>query len=123
MLSKLRLDGSQAEINALDKLIQQETTYGDLIAEYQLTKRKQILQDEMAQLNEMPERTASVALFFGGKPVMGSRGIAAEQSSNLAASGDFVIRKKCKIKIQRRIVRPLNRPPREVVRLLEFAGS
>ena len=75
---KLRLDGLQAEISALDKLIEQATTYGDVIAEYQLTKRKKILHDEIVHLHEAKENTASVALFFGGKPVLGSRGIAAE---------------------------------------------
>jgi hypothetical protein len=75
---KLKLDGLQAEISALDKLIEQATTYSDVIAEYQLTKRKKILQDEIDSLYKEKEKTASVALFFGGKPVLGSRGIAAE---------------------------------------------
>ena len=78
MPHKLRLDGLQAEISTVDKLIEQATTYGDVIAEYQLTKRKQLLYNEIVELQETKEKTASVALFFGGKPVFGSRGIAAE---------------------------------------------
>jgi hypothetical protein len=78
MPRKLKLEGLQAELSAIEVLLKQAIEVGDPVAESQLSSRKSELEEEMAGILEKPERLASVALFFGGEPVLGSRGISAE---------------------------------------------
>lgn len=77
MPRKLRLDGLQAELASLDALIQGAKEMGDPMGEFQLEKRKGRIEFELKSLQEAQVNKASVALLFGGKPVLGSRGITA----------------------------------------------
>jgi len=78
MPRRLRLEGLQAELAAVTELLNQAVGMDDPMGEYQFTKRKQMLESERSELIQAQEKKASVALFFGGKPVFGSRGISAE---------------------------------------------
>ncbi|MCK5603001.1 hypothetical protein KAR91_14050 [Candidatus Pacearchaeota archaeon] len=78
MPRKLKIDGLDAEILALDSLITQANEAGDQIAVFQLSKRKESLKLEIDRISKVRDKLASVALFFGGDPVIGSRGISAE---------------------------------------------
>ncbi|MEW6713716.1 MAG: hypothetical protein AB1306_01320 [Nitrospirota bacterium] len=78
MPRKLKLEGLQAELSAVDALLKQAIEVGDPIGEMQLSRRKQKIENEVNQIDQHPVMTASVALFFGGEPVLGSRGISAD---------------------------------------------
>lgn len=77
MPRKLRLQGLQAELASLNVLLQSAKELDDPVGEFQLEKRKSKLEATIESLAAAFENKASVALFFGGKPVFGSRGISA----------------------------------------------
>lgn len=83
MPRKLRLDGLQADLAALDALLQSAREMDDPVGEYQIEKRKSAIEAELKALTAAQERKASVALFFGGKPVLGSRGISADFAGHM----------------------------------------
>lgn len=64
MPRKLKLEGLQAELSAVELLLKQAIEVGDPIGEMQLTRRKQKIENEISQIDQHPEMTASVALFF-----------------------------------------------------------
>ncbi|MCL5405280.1 MAG: hypothetical protein M1398_00885 [Deltaproteobacteria bacterium] len=82
MAHRLRLEALQAEISAVDALLKEAIEVGDPVGEYQLSKRKGSLETEISNLLKEPVKTASVALFFGGKPVFGSRGVSVAFAGN-----------------------------------------
>jgi len=78
MPRRLKLEGMWAELSAIDALLKQAIEVGDPIGEMQLSRRKQKIGNEINQIDQHPKVKASVALFFGGEPVLGSRGISAD---------------------------------------------
>lgn len=94
MLRKLRMQGLQAELASLNALLQSAREMDDPVGEFQLEKRKNKIESELQSLIAFPERKATIALFFGGKPVLGSRGISAEFAGHMLKSfQDLVARK------------------------------
>lgn len=78
MVRKLKLDGLQAELSAVGALLKEATESGDFVGQFQFAKRKQALETELAAIQGTQEKHASIALLFGGSPVVGSRGISAD---------------------------------------------
>ena len=78
MLRKLRLDGLRAELSLVQELLRQSHDAGDPVGELQYEHRENILTKEIEELEKTLTTSASVTLFFGGRPVLGSKGIAAE---------------------------------------------
>lgn len=76
----LEIDALTAEIKSLTQLLESAVSVGDIIGEHQLSQRLERLNAKFETLNEhtTQDNSASVALFFGGQPVLGSKGIAAE---------------------------------------------
>lgn len=74
---RLEFDALKADLAALSGLLEQRSADEDPIGHLQLTARKSELESELARLQQEHERRASVALYFGGRPVVGSRGILA----------------------------------------------
>lgn len=83
MPRKLRLDALQADLASLDALLQSAREMDDPVGEYQIEKRRSVIEAELKALTVMQEKKASVALFFGGKPVLGSRGISADFAGHM----------------------------------------
>jgi hypothetical protein len=75
MPSKLTYDSIKAEIGSLDRLIEESELYGDFVATSQFKYKHDELTKELNELADKKENSASVALFFSGKPVYGSVGI------------------------------------------------
>ncbi|QDZ10552.1 hypothetical protein [Devosia ginsengisoli] len=74
-LSKLAKDEMKAEISSLSRLIE-SLRPSDLLTRLSLEAKQQHLSKSLADLGEaMESATASVALFFGGRPVIGSKAI------------------------------------------------
>jgi len=80
------MEGLQAELASIEQLLEGAAEMDDPVGEYQLELRKTQLQNELATIAGVPEKTASVALFFGGKPVFGSRGIATDFAASMLDS-------------------------------------
>lgn len=80
MSKKLNIDSLSSEINAVKELLNSAQQSGDIVGEMQLEHRlKELsLKLESLQSDTIADNSASVALFFGGQPVLGSKGIAAE---------------------------------------------
>jgi hypothetical protein len=77
-LRKLERDFAQADIAAVNGLLAQ-LSEEDVMTRFGLESRLEELQQSLAALEaEADEPMASAALFFGGQPVIGSRGIESE---------------------------------------------
>ena len=93
MPRKLRLDALRAELNSVQDLLRQAHDSGDPVGELQYSHRQELLEKEIEEIDKAVTTSASVALFFGGKPVLGSKGIAAEfAGSALEKFQDLVTR-------------------------------
>jgi hypothetical protein len=78
MIRKLELDSLSAEASSLDQLLGSRTAAEDPIGYFQYSQRLAELRDEISHMQDVAEHSASVALFFAGRPVIGSRGIRAD---------------------------------------------
>lgn len=78
MMKRLELDSLKADLAAVEALLASRTQSEDPIGWIQYSSRKAALQAQVAELEAKPDHHASVALFFGGRPVIGSRGIMAD---------------------------------------------
>lgn len=94
MPRKLRMQGLQAELSSVNALLQSARETDDPVGEFQLEKRKVKIESELQTLVEHPENRASIALFFGGKPVLGSRGISAEFAGHMLENFQELVARK-----------------------------
>jgi hypothetical protein len=80
MPKKLNINSLSSEIATLNELLSSARQSGDIVGEMQLEHRIGELSNNLETLKEqtLTDNSASVALFFGGQPVLGSKGIAAE---------------------------------------------
>lgn len=77
MLKRLELDALKADLAAVEALLAARTEYDDPVGWLQFSSRKEELQREITAIQAKPDNSAGIALFFGGRPVIGSRGILA----------------------------------------------
>jgi hypothetical protein len=77
-MKKLELQSLQADLASIERLLTTRTQDDDPIGFFQLTRRQAELKSSFENMRARIEKTASVALFFGGAPVYGSKGISAE---------------------------------------------
>ncbi|HEU0138299.1 MAG TPA: hypothetical protein VFQ79_01245 [Bryobacteraceae bacterium] len=89
-----RLERAQllAEVASLEAMLK-TILPNDLVGRLGFESRLEEARGKLAQLDEHEERLASVALYFGGEPVFGSRGIRAEFGSTIIASYQDLIAK------------------------------
>lgn len=92
MMVKLDRDQLAAEISALDMLIA-SLPPNDFLGRISLEGRRADLQAQFAQLANVDERRAKVALYFGGEPVIGSVGVQAGFGTKVISSFQDVITK------------------------------
>lgn len=80
MPKKLSIDSLSSEITTVSELLNSAKSSNDIVGELQLEHRLKLLTEQLSKLKEntLNGNSASVALFFGGKPVLGSKGIAAK---------------------------------------------
>lgn len=77
-MRKLELDSLQAELATLDALLARRTENEDPLGWLQLTHRRADVAARLARMESEFPANAEVAVFFGGTPVVGSRGIRAD---------------------------------------------
>jgi len=78
MPRKLKLDSLRAELSSIISLLDEARGIDDPIGVIQYEYRMSIIEAEISELERDQETKASVALFFGGRPVFGSRGVSAD---------------------------------------------
>ncbi len=78
MLRRLRLDALRAELGSVQAQISLSDEHGDIVGSGQFRNRVRQIKEEIAGLEQEDPTRASVALFFSGGPVLGTRGIAAD---------------------------------------------
>lgn len=78
MLRRLRLDALRAELGSVRAQIEMSDQYGDIVGSGQFRRRLEQIQEELSALELQDPTRASVALYFSGRPVLGTRGIAAD---------------------------------------------
>ena len=86
MIKQLRLQGLRADINAARTMLAGAEKAGDPVGILQFQQKIDDLEHELAELSEVQEKVAKVAVFFGGRPVVGSRGVDAEFASKAVDS-------------------------------------
>lgn len=90
---KLDRDFTQADIAAVTSLLDQLTDE-DVMARFSLESRLGELRAALARMEEEPDVPgASAALFFGGRPVVGTRGIETEFGGSAVAKFQDIIAK------------------------------
>lgn len=94
MLKKIEVDAAQADLAAVEALLGRRTRQSDPIGWQQFSKRRQELKDRVAELKNQISHSASVALFFGGLPVLGSRGIKADFGTKAIEQFQDIIKKR-----------------------------
>lgn len=94
MPRKLRIQGLQAELSSVNALLQSAREMDDPVGEFQLERRKNKIESELQSLAARSEKKASIAMFFGGKPVLGSRGISAEFAGHMLENFQELVTRK-----------------------------
>ncbi|RLK48870.1 hypothetical protein DFR31_1985 [Alkalispirillum mobile] len=75
---KLQIDALEAELAGVEALLGEASEIGDTVGKLQYQQRADELRAELDRLYTLHSPFASVALYFNGEPVLGSRGIAAD---------------------------------------------
>ncbi|KAB2968127.1 hypothetical protein [Zoogloea sp.] len=78
MLRKLEVDALKADLSAVDGMLASFTEDEDPIGWYQFSARKEEIEQALDQIVSRPLTHAELGVFFGGRPVQGSRGINAD---------------------------------------------
>ena len=78
MLKKLEIDALKADLSAVDAMLTSFTEDDDPIGWYQFSARKEEITRALDQIVSRPVTHAELGVFFGGRPVQGSRGINAD---------------------------------------------
>ncbi len=89
---RLERTAVQAEVAELEELLA-SVPEDDVVGRIGLEARRDELQALLEQLGQREQRTASVALYFGGKPVVGTVGIQAEFAGEMIATYQDLITK------------------------------
>jgi hypothetical protein len=78
MLKKLEHDALAADLAAVESLLALRSEDEDPIGFIQFSSRKAEIEEELQRLGNRVDRHAELGIFFGGRPVQGSRGINAD---------------------------------------------
>ncbi|MDT8954531.1 hypothetical protein [Aeromonas caviae] len=93
MPRKLKLNSLTSDQHAVQQLISEAIEYGDIVGELQYREKLEKLDREISLLKNANETNASVALFFGGEPVLGSQGILASFAGKVLENFQELINK------------------------------
>jgi hypothetical protein len=78
MLRKLEVDALKADLSAVESMLTSFTEDDDPIGWYQFSARKEEIEQALDQVVARRVTHAELGVFFGGRPVQGSRGINAD---------------------------------------------
>jgi hypothetical protein len=78
MLKKLEVDALKADLSAVESMLTSFTEDDDPIGWYQFNVRKEEIEQALGDVTARHVTHAELGIFFGGRPVQGSRGINAD---------------------------------------------
>ena len=116
MIPKLEQNKLSAQLAAIDALLA-AIPESNLASRIGLEERRHELSIELEKLNATGETLASVALYFGGKPVQGSRAIDADFATNALSSYQEIVTKVCSEGLREHNVESNTRIAKEASRL------
>ncbi|NMG16635.1 hypothetical protein [Aromatoleum bremense] len=93
MLKMLQLDGLRADLAAVEGLLASRSEEEDPVGWLQLSIRREEIEEEIRSA-QAADVHASVGLFFGGRPVVGSRGIRADFAGQMVAQFQDLVSKR-----------------------------
>lgn len=93
MPRKLALNSLTSDKYAVEQLLNEAIEYDDIIGELQYREKLQQIETEINDLKNNISTNASVALFFGGEPVVGSKGILASFAGNILENFQELVNK------------------------------
>ncbi|MBB5502091.1 hypothetical protein [Paraburkholderia sp. MM5384-R2] len=93
MLKKLKMDALAADLSSVNALLASRSSRDDPTGVYQFRMRKAELERQLEETRASYNPHASVAIFFGGEPVQGSRGINADFAGGALDDVQELIRK------------------------------
>ena len=82
MLKKLEQEAVRADLMAVETILASRHKEDDPVGYFQFTQRKTNLEQQLAEIDSRAASN-SIAMLFGGGPVVGSRGIAADFSTTI----------------------------------------
>ena len=85
MLKRLEQEALSADLMAVESLLSKRDEEEDPVGWLQFSERKARIEEQLAQLSARVA-SKSVALLFGGRPVVASRGIAADFSATIISN-------------------------------------
>lgn len=97
---KLRIDALRSDLTSVLQMIEKSKLFHDAIGEYQFTHRKEAIESEIEALGGTEEHTGKVAIFFGGGPVLGSRGVEADFAGEALHAFQDIVQKKFAVEEQ-----------------------
>ncbi|MBP2304606.1 hypothetical protein GBZ48_17785 [Azospirillum melinis] len=97
MSKRLELEALRADLAAVESIIA-NLDAEDFVAKLSFEARRDELLHEIKKIDHRADTLASVAIFFQGKPVLGSRAIDAEFASNAVAMYQDIVSKKLAVK-------------------------
>lgn len=77
MVRKLQVDALTSDLASVRGLLARRTPENDPIGFLQFSNRVEQIELQLAELGNLPDNKASIAVYFAGIPVQGSRGIGA----------------------------------------------
>jgi hypothetical protein len=92
MTRKLEREQLSAEVASLEAMLR-SLPLNDLVGRIGFESRLEEVRKMFAEIDGKEERQASIALYFGGEPVVGSRGIQAEFGASVVSNYQDVIAK------------------------------
>lgn len=93
MVKKLEIEALASDLATVQAMLESARLNNDFIGEAQLSERAEELSARLQGLEQSSEITASVALFFGGRPVLGSRGVDAQFATDALNSFQSLVSK------------------------------
>jgi hypothetical protein len=91
---KLRIDALRSDLAAVMQMVARSREFNDAIGEHQFAQRKESIEAQLRELTAIDEHIGSVALFFGGSPVIGSRGVEADFAGEALSAFQELVKKR-----------------------------
>lgn len=77
-MRKIEKDSLSSDLETVTRLLEERTEDEDPVGWLQFNARRNQIETELAALENTPDTTGTVGLFFSGRPVVGSRGVFAD---------------------------------------------
>ncbi|RSE88616.1 hypothetical protein [Achromobacter denitrificans] len=113
MLKNLELSSLKADLANVESLLATRQQDDDPIGWYQFSQRKSQLEEAIQALAAQDSNHAAVALYFGGRPVIGSRGIDATFAGRAIGTFQAIVAKRNATAGEGKVLKDRGRVPKK----------